>query len=752
MNHSLQTLNERLEFDPATARLVSLRSLNAPDQEFIHSSEDHPTFVIGFFDEKRNYHQVGSLQARNVNVTVSRQDDHSVISASYHQVDGLELDIHFSISASPAEPFCRWKLSVDNFSGLELINVQFPFVVCAYDLAGKQDSESVVLPHGYSSGQLIQNFKGEEWQVSPYGVFWRRKLKPDTWTAWVWNEGNIDHYPGWQFAQFMAYYNDRAGLYLACEDHQGYLKSFKILDRNPGFRLAVAHLGDWPQEGSRQLEYDIVLGSFQGDWYTAADIYREWSLKQPWFIPLHRRKDVPEWLLDSPVYITIRPQGILDEGPVFPVQEFLPYEKCIPLLERISDQVKAPVTAVLMGWEHAGSWIYPDCFPPIGGDESLANFTRLARQRGWHVGSFGNGTQWLIGDGWNNYDGQNFFREMQGETAICRRPDGSGWLVMNYWRPGYPCCLGTPLTRKIANEYFSRLVGWGFESIQFFDQNCFAITFACFAKDHEHPPLPGRWMNQVMAKKIAEFREIASQAGEAGLIHSAEAGVNEYCLQLFQEADVRVFPPGWENNVIPLYQYLFHECLVLNGMMSAGQEPYHIEISAAINGVLGGIPGGVLKGNGALMDKDTINWAPWEPSVGDEQSGFAVLRTVTALRRGPGKEFLVFGRMLRPANVIGIYMMRWEWGGRKNHVPSVFHSAWQAPDGRVGIVLINWTGNTRRVIISDARACLHSNEKLKITTVFPDRVPAVRFKNSPQDDLRIFVPARASILIESPGS
>lgn len=748
MNYTLQTLNENLEFDSATARLVSFRSQAALDQNFILSTEQHPTFVIGYFDEKRAYHQMDSLQARIIDVSLDSLENQSTISASYHQIAGFDLDIHFTITASPTMPFSRWKMKMENRTGLEVINVQFPFIVCTYDLAGKTDSESVVLPHGYSSGQLLQNFKGEETQVSPYGVFWRRKLKPDSWTAWLWNDGNIDHYPGWQFAQFLAYYNDRAGLYLACEDNQGYLKSFKVLEREPGFRLAVAHIGDWPQNGSRTLEYDILLGSFQGDWYTAAEIYREWSLKQQWAVPLFQRKDVPEWLLDSPVYITIRPQGVLDEGPVYPVDEFLPYEKCIPLLDRVSQLVGAPVAAVMMGWERAGSWIYPDCFPPIGGDQPISEFTRQARERGWHVGSFGNGTQWLVGDGWNGYDGQEFFEKKDGEKAICRRPDGSGWMNMNYWRPSYPCCLGTPQTRQIANDYVRRLIGWGFESIQFFDQNCFAITFACFAHDHEHPPLPGRWMNEVMERKVVEFREIATQAGETGVIQSAEAGVNEFCLPLFQEADVRVFPPNWENNVIPLYQYLFHENLILNGMMSAGQEPYHIEISAAINGVLGGIPGGVLRGDGTLMDKDTINWAPWEPVIGDERSGLEVIRTVTALRRGPGKDFLVFGRMLRPAEIMGNKTLEWEWNGRKNAVPAIFHSAWQSPDGRIGIVLVNWTASYRRVTMRDERLNSEKGKGPWITTVYPDR-PSIKKSFSQQEGgSRVSLPPHGCVLIE----
>ena len=205
------------------------------------------------------------------------------------------------------------------------------------------------------------------------------------------------------------------------------MKKLLALYRDPGIRLGLAHIGDWPRQGSRTLEYQVLLASFTGDWYAAAEIYRQWALRQHWATPLQQRTDVPDWLLDSPPYITIRPQGIVDAGPTCPVDAFLPYEKCIPLLERIAQRVDSPLVAVMMGWEHGGSWVYPDCFPPIGGDESMARFTRMARERGWHVGSFCNGTRWVTAHAWNGYDGEPYYREHHGEHSVCRTPAGLPW-------------------------------------------------------------------------------------------------------------------------------------------------------------------------------------------------------------------------------------------------------------------------------------------------------------------------------------
>jgi hypothetical protein len=246
-----------------------------------------------------------------------------------------------------------------------------------------------------------------------------------------------------------------------------------------------------------------------------------------------------------------------------------------------------------------------------------------------------------------------------------------------------------------------RLIGWGYESIQFFDQNCGAATFACFANDHEHPPMTGKWMLARMEQMIAEFRSAARAAGEAGVINSAEAGVNECCLPLFEETDLRCYPPGHADDFVPLYQFLFHECIVIQGMMGSAPEPYHLPIRNAANCVFGEIPGAVMIGDGSLLNKDTMNWAPWEPKVGSDDDAVEMIRTVTALRRGPGKDFLVFGRMLRPMSIEGIQTVEWTHAGRSHRIPAVFHATWQAPDGRAGVVLANWTDREQTISVPD---------------------------------------------------
>lgn len=108
-------------------------------------------------------------------------------------------------------------------------------------------------------------------------------------------------------------------------------------------------------------------------------------------------------------------------------------------------------------------------------------------------------------------------------------------------------------------------------------------------------------------------------------------------------------------------------------------------------------------GDGTLLNKDTGNWADWQPPVGNNDDALEMIRTITAMRRGPGREFLVFGRMQPPASIDGIETICWQYDGRDREVPAVFHAAWQSPAEALGIAMANWTAGEQTVTTIDPR-------------------------------------------------
>jgi hypothetical protein len=739
----LETSTGTLQLDAANSRLVSLRHRAAPDQELILPGEHDPVFVIQYLDAGRRFRQISSTQAQTIDVYA---DDSGSVTGHFRQVSGLDIDITVTVRAAGDQPLSYWSLALRNQTGLLITDIQFPFVIAPYRLPGKPGSESLLWPLG--AGVLLNSPKPQD-------------LEPDNPHTWQMRPENSDslHYPGFTTAQFLAYFNDRAGLYLACQDSSGLIKQIKPVHHEPGIRLGMAHVGDWPQNGERQLEYHVVLGAFTGDWYAAAELYRSWTLKQPWArTPLTARKDVPDWLLDSPPHIILRMQGELDLGPALPNTQFIPYAKTIPLLETIAKRMAAPVTPVIMSWERPGPWIYPDCFPPAGGENALRDFTALARDRGWHVGTFCNGTRWVVGHYWNDYDGEDYFAEHQGVQSVSRTHLGELWKEHwdATWRPSYACCVGAPLTREIAIEFVRKIIELGLDWIQFFDQNVGCSTFPCFAADHEHPPAPGRWMTEHMRHLIHAFHGLAADertrsADNRQIVFSVEGPVNEYFLSDFQICDIRVLPPNheayhpiWKGSV-PLYHFLYHEFVLIQGGFGHGADPHHLAIRNAFNLIVGEIPGAVMTGDGRLLNVDSpgINWAPWEPQVGDNDEALTMLASATALRRGPGKDFLVYGRMLSPAPINSIQLMRWQYEGRDHQVPAIFHAAWQSPDQRFGLVLANWTKEWQDVAVSDAR--LGTNGVWHLAT---RRVESKSYDNT-DESLALRLPPLSCALLEA---
>ena len=184
---------------------------------------------------------------------------------------------------------------------------------------------------------------------------------------------------------------------------------------------------------------------------------------------------------------------------------------------------------------------------------------------------------------------------------------------------------------------------------------------------------------------------------------------NEFCLPLLQECDVRIDSPStssWNDGTefVPIYHYLFHECIVTHGMFGVGPPPCALQVRTAWNGVWGQLLGGIMTGEGAFLNLgNQVAWGRWEASDGKNNEVLAMIRTVSAIRRGPGRDFLVYGRMQHPAKVSGVDILKWRIGDRQYVVPAVAHAAWQAPDGRYGVVLANWTTESRTVTVAAPR-------------------------------------------------
>ena len=69
----IENPNHKLEFDRKNARLLSLKATSAPDQEFAVSNDQVPVFVIQYLTPDKQFRQIASTEAKEVNVRLAEK-------------------------------------------------------------------------------------------------------------------------------------------------------------------------------------------------------------------------------------------------------------------------------------------------------------------------------------------------------------------------------------------------------------------------------------------------------------------------------------------------------------------------------------------------------------------------------------------------------------------------------------------------------------------------------------------------------
>lgn len=93
------------------------------------------------------------------------------------------------------------------------------------------------------------------------------------------------------------------GLYYGIHDPEGNTKSIDsyMTKSNGAFKFSYTPPGSDEGNMLYELEYPIIIKPFEGDWYDAASIYREWVIpNSDWTKKgkLSERSDIPSWAFD----------------------------------------------------------------------------------------------------------------------------------------------------------------------------------------------------------------------------------------------------------------------------------------------------------------------------------------------------------------------------------------------------------------------------------------------------------------------
>ena len=100
-----------------------------------------------------------------------------------------------------------------------------------------------------------------------------------------------------------------AGLYLAANDTLAYRKTFALWgdsQRNISYEVVQALPDPATARAAWEPAFASLIGTFEGDWLTAVERYREWGTRQRWARESRLRRGlVPQWLRETGMWVWI---------------------------------------------------------------------------------------------------------------------------------------------------------------------------------------------------------------------------------------------------------------------------------------------------------------------------------------------------------------------------------------------------------------------------------------------------------------
>jgi len=568
----------------------------------------------------------------------------------------------------------RFGITVKNRSKAAVTAVKYPILRCPARLGESADDDAVLYPR--CDGGLIER---------PFNVMQRGGLE--------------DMYPGPLSCQLMAYYDATAGLYLGTHDAQGGVKRFNC-SMDVDLELSVTHLFPNLPGQSVALPYDVVVGVFAGDWYDAAEIYRRWSREQEWCArTLLERDDTPEWVRKGGLVTLYDPRARRGGKRRFDREGLRGF------LGTLGEMSGLPVIANNRGWERHGQWCGQEYLPPYPDEASFRDDAETIRELGGQGMIMLSGYRWTIEkpqpDG-GVYSSRARF-ESEVRPHVTRLADGVKPYVgtsnrKNDWHgtEWAMMCPAAEYAKKTVVGVAKTCVASGY-SIVHFDQVVSGPASSCFcgSSAHGHPPGYGTWMAAAMSDLLGRIRGACEPLDPRFALSMEEP--NEFFLPWLNLCQSRpngltsefpIRPPM--TRVVPLFSYLYHDYLVgwiaFYPWRSAGHPTYSLAR---------GFAAGMMPG---------LHWESLQRWPETQQQDFAkLLRNCCRVYAGEGRDFLVFGKMLKPLHV-EVPERQLDLGGKfgKTRVPAVSHSVWELPNGRRAAVLINPESQDHVVVLPGA--------------------------------------------------
>ena len=497
-------------------------------------------------------------------------------------------------------------------------------------------------------------------------------------------------FPNMVSSQFMSYLFEDFGLYIGAHDTKRALKGIDFYPYNDGLALQIRLYSGANYGDGFKTDYPIVWQVSCGDWRASAEIYRRWFEKNlpSNVVPTKENKCLPKWYEDMPLIVTYPVRGIFDMDKMEPNPLF-PYKNVLPIFDKIKKETNCRLMSLLMHWEGTAPWAPPYVWPPYGGIDMFNEFRDTLHKNGDLLGVYCSGFGYTLRSTLMDYDCEQKIKDENVLEGVCCSPENKpelGKTCTPYQRYGYDICPASKRGREIINEGFKPLFESGVDYAQILDQNHGGGQYMCFAREHNHPPMPGEWMTTNMQELLSQWNK-----ENPNMIFGCESTAAEPFIGNLLMSDNRFelnYPFG---DVVPLFAFIYHEYL-RNFMGNQCGCPFEPSIDTlryrlAYSFSIGDMMTLILNPHGGLMS----HWGTHDfESKPDFDLTLTFIKNVMMFYNNEGKKYL-FGGKMKNANTIECDTIEIPlFRGRKSAtLPKLLSSIWEGECGKSAYIIVN---------------------------------------------------------------
>lgn len=499
----------RLSFDRETADLISMTDLKT-GYEYLDSNVE-PKCLWELVPMEKGYDF--DLPTK---VSICSWSKRKAV-LKWRQVDGEGVEVTATVTLDKERALSYWDIELEGFEGDKLMEVNYPRISNIKEFT----NEAIALSNW--TGRLYRNVRAAGKVLAQ-----RTQNRPTM--------------------QFAALYGEApSGLYIASNDTESLAKgsSFEFEGNTTTYNKVYILPVDRANT-SFKSSYQTILGAFQGDWYDAAQIYREWALQQSWTKNnrLHSGKMNP-WLPDTDLWMWNRGRS----------------ENVLTEAEDLRQYLGDCNISVLWHWWHNGPYddVFPEYLPPREGRESFVKAVAKAKANGINMTPYMNSIQWG--------ESRKSWKELNIEQYVARRADGSTYAhAYNAFtgNPITPMCMSQEFWREKYSDLCDTVVNdYGCTGV-YMDQAC--LYYHCYAKNHGHTVGGGNHWVKGYHKLVERIRE---KTAENNPILTGEGSGEDWMAHLdgflTLESSRERMSGITRSDVIPLFNAVYHEYAICFG-------------------------------------------------------------------------------------------------------------------------------------------------------------------------------------------